>query len=150
MEAFNNTLSKEELSALLFGRLYEVHLMTVVKMGTEKLDEMKEDLEKILEESTTGAELFEKLDAYVLEVSSLHTLQNLDDKGKFYLKILDFTHYIIDSRFNEVFTAEEEIELIIDEFAVSMTDMSLSDEELIDEIMSYLFEKIEIKLEGKK
>lgn len=144
MEAFNNTLSKEELSALLFGRLYEVHLMTVVEMGTEKLDEMKEDFETIIDESTTGTDLFERLDFYIEGVSALHTLDNLDDKGKFYLKILEYTHYIIDYHFSDEFTTDE-VETIIDEFATTIEDISIADEELVDEIMSFLSEKINIE-----
>ena len=135
--------TKEELSALLFGRLYEVHLMTVVEMGSDKLDEMKEHFEKIIDEATSGADLFEKLDFYIEGVSALHTLDNLDENGKFYLKILEFTHHIIDSHFSYVFTTEEEVESIIDEFAATITDINLTDEKLIDEIMSFLFEKCE-------
>lgn len=132
--------TEEELSALLFGRLYEVHLQTIVEMGSEKLDEMKEHFERIIEEATSGTDLFEKLDAYVLEVSSLHTLNNLDENGKFYLKILEFAYYLVDSHFSDVFTTEE-VELIIDEFAATMEDISISNKELVNKIMSYLFEK---------
>lgn len=144
MEAFNNTRIKEELSALLFGRLYEVHLMTVVEMGTEKLDEMKEDFEKFIEESTTGTELFEKLDTYIADISAIHTLDNLDENGKFYLKILKYMHYIIDYHFSDEFTTDE-VESIIDEFAATIEDISIADEELVDEIMSFLSEKINIE-----
>ncbi len=134
--------TKEELSALLFGRLYEVHLMTVVEMGSEKLDEMKEHFEKIIDEATSGTDLFERLDSYIEEVSALHTLDNLDDNGKFYLKILEFAHYIVDSHFSDIFIADE-VESIIDEFATTMTGVNITDEELVDEIMSFLFEKSE-------
>lgn len=142
MEAFNNTRTKEELTALLFGRLYEVHLMTVVEMGSEKLDEMKEHFERIIDESTTGTDLFERLDFYIEGVSALHTLNNLDDNGKFYLKILEYMNYIIDSNFCDVFTTDE-VESIIDEFTATIEDISITDEELVDQIMSYLFEKSE-------
>ena len=142
MKAFNNTRTKEELTALLFGRLYEVHLMTVVEMGSEKLDEMKEHFERIIDESTTGTDLFERLDFYIEGVSALHTLNNLDDNGKFYLKILEYMNYIIDSNFCDVFTTDE-VESIIDEFTATIEDISITDEELVDQIMSYLFEKSE-------
>ena len=140
MEAFNNTLTKEELSALLFGRLYEVHIKIIVEMGTEKLDEMEEDFKIIVEESTTGTELFEKLDSYIEGVSSMHTLNNLDEKGKFYLKILEYMHFIIDTNFNDIFTPDK-VESIIDEFASTIENINFTDGELVDEIIYFISEK---------
>jgi len=116
--------------------------MTVVELGSEKLDEMKEHFEKIIDEATSGTDLFERLDSYIEEVSALHTLDNLDENGKFYLKILEYMNYIIDSHFSDVFTADK-VESIIDEFATTMTGVNITDEELVDEIMSFLFEKSE-------
>ena len=140
MEAFNNTLTKDELSALLFGRLYEVHIKTIVEMGTEKLDEMEEDFKIIIEESTTGTELFEKLDFYIEGVVAMHTLNNLDENGKFCLKILEYMHFIVDTHFNDVFT-EDKVESIIDEFVSTIEDVNLTDGELVDEIIYFLSEK---------
>lgn len=138
-----NKPTEEVLSAVLFGRLYQEHLATVVKMGTEKLDDsMKEDFEKIIDECTGIEDLIERLDAYIEGVSALHTLNNLDDNGKFYLKILEYMNYIIDSNFCDVFTTDE-VESIIDEFTATIEDISITDEELVDQIMSYLFEKSE-------
>lgn len=148
-----STLTKEELSEILFERLYSVHLETVAKMGSESLDDkVKEDFETIVDECTDEEGLVERLDSYIEEISSIHTLENLDDEGKFYLKVLEYIHYIIENRYSDIFTTEEEVNLIVDGFLEVLKDKKLSNtdsdddglnRELVDAIMSYLEEKSE-------
>ena len=149
-----STLTKEELSEILFERLYGVHLETVAKMGSESLDDkMKEDLETIIDECKDEEALIERLDSYIEEISSIHTLENLDDDGKLYLKALEYIHYIIENHYSDIFTTEEEIKLVVDGFSEILKDKKISNTdtdddglntELVDAIMSYLEEKSEL------
>lgn len=138
-----NTPTNKELAEILLDRLHSVHMKALGSIGDEAMDNMLEGFKTIVEESVTEKGLIKRLDNFVEFVVGHESYKNLDEDGRYKLKIVEYMGEIIEAHFSDVFDVEEEISPILNVFKNITIDSGLTDEELVDKIVNYLSEKSE-------